>query len=193
MIRNYVSCFLPVQENERLRDISILFTDEEKESTKINASNYTPSIPFIEFIAVSSFFGNISSLEGRIFVSSISEAKAEVISAEIINDQLFLELSFFSSLFFYKNEDIVSLMKEGETSSITLRVLERHFKRPENLLVSLEDRNKIDILKNNDRFKLKSIKSSSFNHENNLILVKNLFTKKTEIIFFQESNQTSII
>ena len=84
-------------------------------------------------------------------------------------------------------------MKEGETSSITLRVLERHFKRPENLLVSLEDRNKIDILKNNDRFKLKSIKSSSFNHENNLILVKNLFTKKTEIIFFQESNQTSII
>ncbi len=186
-------CFLPVSQNLKISEISLLFSQDEIRNPSQTVSSYSPSIPFIEFIKVSSFFGNDpQELQGRIFVSGISEARGEVLSVNEINSSLFLEISFFSSLLFYKNEDITSLKIDNETSNITLRVLERHFKKPEELVLALEDRKKLEILKRNENFFLRNITSNLFNHRNNITIIKDSVTKKSRIMFFQESNLTSL-
>jgi hypothetical protein len=186
-------CFLPVSQNLKISEISLLFSQDEIRNPSQTVSSYSPSIPFIEFIKVSSFFGNDpQELQGRIFVSGISEARGEVLSVNEINSSLFLEISFFSSLLFYKNEDITSLKIDNETSNITLRVLERHFKKPEELVLALEDRKKLEILKRNENFSLRNITSNLFNHRNNITIIKDSVTKKSRIMFFQESNLTSL-
>lgn len=186
-------CFLPVSQNLKISEISLLFSQDEIRNPSQTVSSYSPSIPFIEFIKVSSFFGNDpQELQGRIFVSGISEARGEVLSVNEINSSLFLEISFFSSLLFYKNEDITSLKIDNETSNITLRVLERHFKKPEELVLALEDRKKLEILKRNNSFILRNITSNLFNHRNNITIIKDSVTKKSRIMFFQESNLTSL-
>lgn len=186
-------CFLPVSQNLKISEISLLFSQEEIRNPPQTVSSYSLSIPFIEFIKVSSFFGNDpQELQGRIFVSGISEARGEVLSVNEINSSLFLEISFFSSLLFYKNEDITSLKIDNETSNITLRVLERHFKKPEELVLALEDRKKLEILKRNNSFILRNITSNLFNHRNNITIIKDSVTKKSRIMFFQESNLTSL-
>lgn len=188
------NCFLPVSQNLKQSEISLLFSQDEIRNPSLTVSSYSPSIPFIEFIKVSSFFGNDpQELQGRIFVSGISEARGEVLSVNEINSSLYLEISFFSSLLFYKNEDITSLKIDNETSNITLRVLERHFKKPEELVLALEDRKKLEILKRNNNFVLRNITSNLFNHRNNITIIKDSVTKKSRIMFFQESNLTSFL
>lgn len=189
---NFISCFIPVVNNIKDIKLNYFFNLEELPALYWFKEQNNFSILFQEYVKVECNIQNPQTLLNRIFISLNTNAKAKVIEVEIINDELILKLDYFFAEYFQKNETVVSLEVSLILPEITMKILERYFKKPEGLILSLVEKNEINILKNNDNFTVKEFIKNKFPHNNHIVKVKNNFTKKESIVFFQTSNQTEV-
>ena len=194
-LRYQIPCFFPVADPSEILT-NYFFPSGESSSSNWYKQKNSFSIPFIEFLNVQYLLSTDQqqqTLLNRIFFSSISDARAKVSAVEIINNKIILTMNFFTSIFFQKNENISSLQLPNETSSISIKVLERYFKKPETLILATLEKQELEKLKKNPNFEVIQFTKKQFPHNNFIVIIKNKFTKQSRTLFFQESNDTNVV
>ena len=188
LITNTINCFIPVVNNKRDIDLNYFYNLEELPKEYWYRENSNFSLPLREYIKVDNTISDMSLLLNRVFISLNTNTKGTVLSAEIINEDLILLIEYKFIPYFLRNELVVSQALSIEYPEIVLKILEKYFKKPEVLIYSKNDEKFLNILRNNDSFTIQEFKKIKYPHNDYIVLIKNNFTKKSKIVFYQKSN-----
>jgi len=187
-IKNSINIYIPVNSIETQLLITKLFTPEEQAKSNYFSEYPKFKINFFDYFSINYIgFNTLNDLKGKIFKSNIFNAIGMIDSAEIINDEVIIKISYNNSNRILLNEIIYELDNGIINEGHSITILKRYSIKPISNYFKKYSLNNFERNKRSGNFRYKVINNQSRFHQKDILIIEdNKKTNKKSFYFYQK-------